>query len=76
MTNTIRLGSAHRSERTYYTLLVYERGLWGIQFGDFDRDVVEQERRDSYPRSRAMIIASAPDQAEIDAVVAQMNGGA
>lgn len=73
---TIRLGSARKIERTYYTLLVYEHGNWGIQFGDFDRDVVEQERRDSYARSRATIISSAPEQAEIDAVVAQMNGEA
>ena len=37
--------------RDYYTLLTREHtfeGKWAIQFGDYEKAVVEQERKDSY----------------------------
>ena len=39
----------------YYTLLTRYEGVWHPQFGDHDREVVEQERRD---------ILNSPDPAE------------
>lgn len=64
--------------KRYYTLLVrYEAGdAWKAAFGDYDRETVVDERDDSYADAAATkIIATAPDQASIDAEVAQLNGG-
>ena len=60
----------------YYTLLARESVTepWGIQFGDYDKEVVEDEKFDqseSWPHLK--IISSKDDQASIDAKVAELN---
>jgi len=65
----------------YYTLLIQskETGLWGVEFGDFDRETVEDERdctwRDSegYKLNQTKIIKTAEVQKEIDHHVAELN---
>lgn len=38
-----------QAERNYYHLITRDdNGIWSPQFGDFNRDVVEQERLDTY----------------------------
>lgn len=32
--------------RKYYSLLQKENGLWNVQFGDYNREIVEQELDD------------------------------
>jgi hypothetical protein len=64
--------------RKYFTLLVNDNGLWAPQFGDYDRQVVEDEMRDEYldkgyRAKRLKIIATADDQASIDARVKEIN---
>lgn len=65
--------------KPYFTLLVREDGEpWGIHFGDYDREVVEQERVDGldcYHKRNMTIIKTGERQAEIDAAVAALNGG-
>jgi hypothetical protein len=39
--------------RKYYTLFIREDGRWGPQFGDFDRQCVTDEARDSYGHVKA-----------------------
>lgn len=34
----------------YFQLATWEGGVWAPQFGDTDRDCVEQERQDTYLR--------------------------
>ena len=44
------------------------------QFGDYDREVVAQEREDEYEEAYATRIISAPDdQQSIDAAIAKLN---
>ena len=64
----------------YYTLLIknIETNLWGVEFGDFDRETVEDEKdywRDSegYMGSRIKIIKTSESQKEIDEIVAILN---
>lgn len=68
----------------YYSLLVREDGFWSIQFGDYDRAVVEQEREDTYLRQDSgdteryrakdiKIIATGASQAHINAEVNRLN---
>lgn len=62
----------------YYSLLILDSisHLWGIQFGDYSKKVVEQERVDSYggiPPKRWLIIATGDTQAEINARVKELN---
>lgn len=69
--------------KPYFTLA--ERtpdGPWGPQFGDYDKEVVEDERRDMLysgaGRLRGKdlrIVRSGDTQAEIDAAIAKLNGG-
>lgn len=68
--------------RTYYTLL--SRGpddtRWAIEFGDYDRSVVRDEKDDmkdgDYCDHAFKIITTLDDQASIDAAVAELNGAA
>jgi hypothetical protein len=62
----------------YYSLLIREPNsfLWGVQFGDYSKAVVEQERRDSYrdtPKKNTLIITTGETQAEIDMAVKLLN---
>ena len=62
---------------TYYTLAVRENGIWGAQFGDYDREVVLDEKLDyqdqGYSARDLKIIRTGDNQADIDARVAAMN---
>ncbi len=64
--------------RPYFTLATNEDGAgWAIQFGDYDRDCVEQEIEDSFEGipSRYIKIVRTPtdDQATINAAIAKLN---
>lgn len=62
--------------KAYYTLLVqYEKGdQWSAAFGDYDRDVVEQEKEDDYGDAhKARIVRTGDTQAAIDTEVTRMN---
>lgn len=61
--------------RKYYTLLVkYEtKSPWGIAFGDFNKDVVQQEREDSYSEFKTKLIKTSANQASVDAEVRALN---
>ena len=57
----------------YHTLVTKEQGRWCIQFGDYDRSVVQQEREDSYAGCPARIIKTkTAKQAEIDEAVGRL----
>lgn len=57
----------------YHTLLTLENGLWCIQFGDYDKEVVKQEKEDSYSDYKCKIITTLDDQASVDAKVKELN---
>lgn len=64
--------------RIYNSLLIRVDGVWTIQFGDYSKSVVEQERRDSYsdiPRKDWKIISTGDSQYEIEHALAQLNVG-
>ncbi|NPU64585.1 hypothetical protein HL667_06205 [Bradyrhizobium sp. 83012] len=71
---------------TYHVLLVREGDAapWGVHFGDYDRECVQAERDDiteypavsGYRKRNTKIIMAGDTQAEIDAAVARLNGGA
>lgn len=68
--------------KTYYSLVERRaNGQWGPQFGDYDKEAVEAERRDMLysgaGRLRGKdlkIIKTGDRQADIDAAVAKLNG--
>jgi hypothetical protein len=68
-----------KRNRTYYTLLSREphSKRWCIEFGDYSRSVVRQERDDmkdgDYCDHAFKIIETGETQAEIDAEVARLN---
>lgn len=65
--------------RDYFTLLTREHtteGKWTIQFGDYSKAVVEQERKDSYSnyaKGNTKIIKTDDDQASIQEWVDILN---
>ncbi len=65
--------------KTYYTLLSREnkQARWAIEFGDYSRSVVRQERDDmkdgAYCDYAFKIIETSDAQASIDAAVAALN---
>jgi len=63
--------------RRYHTLLTRTDGRWGIEFGDWDREVVVEEMLDSYAADfkakDRKIIATSGKQADINAAVAALN---
>lgn len=69
--------------RTYYTLITRdwdneagEMGPWSPQFGDYDRETVQDEREEylnEYSSRDVKIIMSKDDQASINARVAKEN---
>jgi hypothetical protein len=62
---------------TYYTLAVREDGVWGAQFGDYDRETVVDEKIDyhdhGYSARDLKIIRTGDNQVDIDARIAAMN---
>lgn len=65
--------------RTYFTLAVREGGIWGPQFGDYDREAVAAELDDYADHGtlkRDMrIVKSGAKAADISAKIAAMNAG-
>lgn len=67
------------TDKAYYSLLVRfnESEFWSVQFGDYDRETVEDERDDmqhgSEPVYAFKIIKTKPDQASIKAKVESIN---
>lgn len=62
---------------TYYSLAVLfdADDQYTVQFGDYDRAVVEQEAEDSYADAhKVRIIRSGDTTEEINAAVAKLNG--
>jgi hypothetical protein len=62
--------------KDYRTLIIREHDRWTIQFGDYDKQTVVQERRDSYTNIRRCnwrIIKTTDQQKEIDERVRQIN---
>lgn len=62
----------------YWTLLVKDSvsGLWGIHFGDYDKEVVKQERADvldSDSKAVTQIVSTDDKQVSIDSHVNKMN---
>jgi hypothetical protein len=64
--------------KAYYTLVIKERGKWFIQFGDYSKAAVKQEREGSYGDCASWewrIIKTGDTQAEIEAAVDVLNKG-
>lgn len=62
--------------RIYNSLLIRIDGVWTIQFGDYSKSVVDQERKDSYsttPRRDWKIISTGDSQHEIEYAVKKLN---
>ena len=64
--------------RKYYTLAVRENGgQWGPQFGDYHREVVAQELRDTrqdWPRGTEFtILSTGPRARDINEAIAALN---
>jgi hypothetical protein len=70
----------YQMTKTYYTLLSREtpKDRWVIEFGDYSRSVVRQERDDmkdgAFCDHAFKIIATGDAQSAIDAAVAALNG--
>jgi hypothetical protein len=65
-----------KNKKPFYSLLVkFEKGQpWSVQFGDYDRETVEDEAEDSYSDTfKTRIICTGPSQVEIDAKVFSLN---
>lgn len=71
--------------KKYHSLLTRTDGKWSVQFGDYDKAVVVEERDGTYcDRSRVdavfkkdtRIITTGDQQAAIDAAVAKLNAPA
>lgn len=61
--------------KKYYTLLSLVEGKWFIQFGDYSKDVVNEEKEDSYPNCKCKIITTSDSQEAIQAKVNELNKG-
>lgn len=59
----------------YWSLLVKENGVWSIQFGDYSKKVVRDERFDSYEECECMIVGTADEQSAIEKYVYNLNNG-
>lgn len=67
-------------ERSYYSLVECIDFKWSVQFGDYSRKVVQQEKKDmlycTHPPIKAAnlkIIKTGPEQWQIDLAVHQLN---
>lgn len=64
------------SSRNYYTLVVREDDQWNVQFGDFDKEVVNDEMDASYgeyKKKDLRVICTAESQEQIDTEVRNLN---
>ncbi len=66
-------------QQQYHTLAERTGNAWFPQFGDFDRDTVEEERRSMIETGEAKardlrVVVSGPDQSDVNAAVARLNG--
>ena len=69
------------ARKLYYTLLTRMTNIsaWGIEFGDYDRKVVQEEADEMWdqgmgrPKKNLKIIATTPDQATITQTVDDLN---
>lgn len=64
--------------RSYYTMIVKEKGeKWSPQFGDYDKEVVEQEIEDdkhNWPKgTKFKIIKTSAKQEDIDSYISKLN---
>lgn len=73
--------------RKYYTVVEFAHGSWSPQFGDYEREVVQDELDDRWDALRYLlpsnerrrkadtfkIITTGDKQADIDAAVAKLN---
>lgn len=62
----------------YFTLAVKTGNAYFPDFGDYDHEVVQDERADrieSGDRDRMRIVSSQDDQASIDEAIAKLNEG-
>lgn len=66
--------------RPYYILVVKQEGRWGVEFGDYDRQTVEQEREDvcyqhdgPQKQNTRVVMAASSKQAAIDTAVSKLN---
>lgn len=63
--------------RAYFSLLSKVDGKWSVQFGDYDRSVVEDEKSDlldSEEGIKLKIVKTDDSQAAIEAKLASLNG--
>ena len=64
------------SSRNYYTLVVRENDQWNVQFGDFNKEVVNDEMDDSYgdyKKKDLKVICTAESQEQINTEVRNLN---
>lgn len=65
--------------RSYFTLLKRdESGLWGAEFGDYEKDCVDQERLDEIESGRVKagdvkVIKSGEKQGDIESAIKRLN---
>lgn len=60
--------------RSYYSLLSFRDGRWGVEFGDYSRRVVMNELRDTRERGvKYRVINTLSDQASINSAVRELN---
>ncbi len=67
---------ATSTHQTYHTICTRDGYRWSPNFGDYDRDTVQDELEDSYSDYHPAcirIISTPCDQAAIDAAVARLN---
>lgn len=61
--------------KVYWSLLVKYQGVWSVQFGDYDKTVVRDERFDNYADDDCMIVGTSDKQADIEKYVYNLNNG-
>jgi hypothetical protein len=64
------------SSKNYYTLVVRENDQWNVQFGDFNKEVVNDEMDATYgeyKKKDLKVICTAESQEQIDTEVRNLN---
>ena len=65
-----------KSNRTYYTLAIKIAGEWTPEFGDYDREVVEDEMAyygNEYKQREMKIVATSDEQQDIESPIDSLN---
>lgn len=58
----------------YYSVLTLANGAWSVQFGDYDREVAEDEQQEYKDKGeKTKLICTGDTQAEIDHYVKEVN---